>query len=226
MPSNLERIINKTISNLIDKFETKINSQIRLLDSEVKRCKKTVSSAVQSCNNEHKILDDKYYDLEVQLHRPNILISNIPKTLEVEPIVAASNIANHLGVQISKSDISQCFFLNKNKDNRTILLKMSTINLRDEMMAKYWSTKNLVLGDVFDTDIKARIFLNDHLPSKLAALRGLCSKLKKKGSITKFRVNIRSGSVFLFERDDDPGTEIKTIAQLKIKFSDTESDQH
>lgn len=222
VPSNVERVINK----LIEKFETKTNNRINLLESEVKRCKKSVTSVAASCKSEHQIIDDRYYDLELQLHRPNILISNIPKTLNVDPAVAATNIAHHLGFSISQSDISQCFFLNKNKDIRTILLKFSTINLRDEIMSKYWSTKNLVLADVFETDIRARIYLNDHLPSKLAALRGLSSKLKKKGSIKKFRINLRSGSVAIFQSDDDPGTEYKTLAELKDKFPDSGGAQH
>lgn len=219
VPSNVDRSINKVVGSLIEKLEQKINGQISILDGEVKRCKKNISAVASSCEKEHQQLEKRCYELELQLHRPNLLISNLPKSMDMDPNEMVIKIVDHLGLQITRNQIAQCFYLNKNNDFRTILVKFSSVDVRDEVMAKYWNVKDLVLSNVCETDIRSRIYLNEHLPSKLSAMRGFCSKIKKRGVIFKFKVQVRSGTILVFEQNGSTPLEMSSISQLKEKFA-------
>lgn len=224
IPSNIETIIKRSIGILIDKLDEKVNNQIKLVDNEVKRCKKQISSVELSCHEEHNSLNNNLQEMELQLYRPNLLISGVPLVVSKDPFDTSLKIFQHLGFVVTKKDISQCFHMSSNKDSRDIFIKFCSINLKFDIMQKYWS-KKLALSDVFPTDLNARIYFNDHLPKRLAIMSGMCRKLRKQGQITKFLIH-KSGIIHIFEPNNNQTLEMRTIDQLKQKFGEKISNKN
>lgn len=54
VPGNIESTIKKTISSLVTSLEQKLEGQIRIVDGEVRRCKKAVASVESVCTKQHQ----------------------------------------------------------------------------------------------------------------------------------------------------------------------------
>lgn len=109
VPSNIENIIKKSISLLIQSLELKVKEQIRLVDGEVRRCQKLIASLKSTCDKQHQFSYRKQQELELQLCRSNILISGLLISFNIEPFDLVQKICGKLDVTITDSDISQSF---------------------------------------------------------------------------------------------------------------------
>lgn len=146
-----------------------------------------------------------------QLIRGDVLINALPSTLSLDNLYdTVPKIGKVFQLDIQPHDIGVCSWI---RNQKMVLVKFNSIRKRDKLMKRYYNTRNLELGQIVETDIQKRIYLNDNMTPMVAKLNYLCRKLLKSRKITKFRVyntNIPEAKVTLYD-----GT-VQTLNSVEI----------
>lgn len=160
-----------------------------------------IESSTSTLTTETRSLKDENNALHRRLNRGDFLIAGLPEGLDdlVSHVIA---LGSFFKVDLTRRDINHVCYINKRKQ---ILVKLNTIECRDEIMKQYFKTRSLRVCDVLSgrgSDITTRVYLNDHYTPAAGYLNSICNKLRRQNIITRFNIlNGDKASVKLFFPD-------------------------
>lgn len=186
------------VTNKIKELETAIKKLTDLVSDSVVKDLGVIKSEIANCTaalkKHEEYVDNKFTKLEIennalrrQLIRGDVLISGLPSTLSLDDLYSiVPKIGKVFEVDILAWEINMCSWI---RNKKLVLVKFNSMQKRDNLMKRYFQTRNLQLGQIMDTDIQKRIYLNENMTPMAAKLNYLCRRLVQLKKIDKFRVH-------------------------------------
>lgn len=176
----LETKIEKVSKLLMDNVLPQLNS----IKSDIENCLSRIETFEKGTNSKIDKLVVENNHIRKQLNRCDILVSGLPKTLTNDGLYeVVDKIGNVLDVKLEPYDIHLCTWI---RNKKVLLVKFNSVRKRDKIFSNYIKTKNLQLNHVINTDIEARVYINEHLTPIAANMQYFCRKLLKEKKITKY----------------------------------------
>lgn len=122
--------------------------------------------------------------LHRRLNRADVVLSGMPLGIKcLTDHILTICLFYKLAADIK--DINHCYYAQRNK---LIIVKFNNIQLRDDLMRAYFKGPKLQLNHVIDTEITARVYLNNNLTPAENKLQMQCRSLRKANKISWFRI--------------------------------------
>lgn len=185
------------MSNKLTELEASINKLTAVVSNsvvpELNNIRMELTNCVATIKRDKEYLETKIKKLEIenniirkQLNRGDILISGLPSTMSLDEMYEiVPKICKVYDIDVLPSDVSYCSWIR----NKTVMMvKFNSIRKKDELLKRYFKSRNLELQQLIETDVQKRIYLNDNLTPMAANLRFMCRKLLQTAKISKFRI--------------------------------------
>lgn len=170
------------IDQLVNQLRTEFLGYIQEVRAEIKNCHDEVAKVANDVQDQLKEMERRNQILQRRLYRNDFVINGLPRGIR-DIMLPVLKIASLCNVQLNSSDIQHCCYFSGGK---SILVKLNSTRLRDQIMANYHRRPPIRLGDVEDNDVRSRIFLNDHLTPDASKLVYMLRKLRERNIIAKY----------------------------------------
>lgn len=176
--------LNKKLDSFINASNIDSNVKLQQIEEKLNNCYAVVKQTESTHSATIEDLELQNDILQRRLNRADIVINGLPDGVSDlrEPIVKIASLCN---IDLSPIDIQHCCYFRKGK---SVLIKFNSVYVRDCLMAKYHRRGPLFLCDIFDVNVRSRIYLNDHLNRAASKLMFICRRLKKSNKVRKFKL--------------------------------------
>lgn len=158
-------------------------------------------------------VESKLEAMEVKDRAANIIIAGVPKQPNLDSRKISERILEGLELQSKKTEIVECFRLNKDKDEGPILVKFSNTHIKVEVLKKIRKLKGIDTKKCGLQGDNKKIYLNEDLPVSRRNLFKKVREVKKnKGYKAAFCVN---GVIYLKKHEHDPAVKIRCESDIE-----------
>lgn len=173
----------------VAEIKVEMGACISKMKNDIIDCSKLIDHVDKSATAKVTALQTENNVLHRRLNRGDIVISGLPEGLTnlIDPVVALGGLYN---VPVSVGDINHVCYMHNRKQ---MLVKFNCVMTRDTIMREYFKTRSLKLSDLLPDpnaggDLESRVYLNDHYSPSASHLNGICRKLLRNKSISRFKI--------------------------------------
>uniref|UniRef100_A0A1B0BVD1 Uncharacterized protein n=1 Tax=Glossina palpalis gambiensis TaxID=67801 RepID=A0A1B0BVD1_9MUSC len=173
----LQLSMKESLSEVVIALKSELRFNTEMMKVRVESWFERVQSRLVAMNTEINALD-------IMVNRSNFIISGLPEDLN-DISLTVIKIAEYYSVTVRLHDIS---FADYMKNNKTILVKLNSIEMRSVFMGKYF--KNIKVGPRHAANciFQQRSYINDHLCPAAVELNKTSTNLRKKSKIMRFKI--------------------------------------
>uniref|UniRef100_A0A1A9VE95 Uncharacterized protein n=1 Tax=Glossina austeni TaxID=7395 RepID=A0A1A9VE95_GLOAU len=175
--------MNESLSVPAIAFKSKLLLNVKRMKLRMESCKQWVGQIRDDLESRLVAMNAEINALYRMVNRSNLIVIALPEGLNDIPETVI-NIAELYSVTIALHDISFAGYM---KNNKTIVVKLNSIGMRDVLIDKYFKNirvRPLFVANCVDDPIftqELRIYPNDHLCSTAGELNKTCANIRKRG---------------------------------------------
>lgn len=168
---------------IFDKFRAEQKAVVENIQLDVTHNYDIMKKVDEAASRRICSLERQNSILQRRLNRSNIVIKGLPKNIK-ELREVFIKIASLCNIFLSKSDIQHITYFSNGK---AVLVKLTSVQTRDEIMSNFSKLKYLLLKDIDGGISETKVFLNDHFTPDAANLISNCRKLRDAGLILGYK---------------------------------------